>query len=83
MITRRHFMTAAAACLVSMGLTAPLHAQETPVRIGYSISKTGPFAAAAQEQLAVYQMWQDEIKERGGLDVAGKKRPVEFIEYDN
>ncbi len=83
MITRRHFMTAAAACLVSMGLHMPLHAQESPVRIGYSISKTGPFAAAAQEQLAVYQMWKDEVNAKGGMNVAGTKRPIELVEYDN
>lgn len=83
MTTRRFFIKAAMACSIMIGLNTPAFAQEPPVRIGYSMSKTGPFAVAAQEQLAVYQMWKDEVNARGGMDVAGKKRLVEFVEYDN
>lgn len=83
MKNRRFFIKAALACSIMTGMCAPVLAQEPPVRIGYSMSNTGPFAIAAQEQQNVYQMWKDEVNARGGLDVAGKKRPVEFVEYDN
>lgn len=83
MKTRRIFIKAALACSVMIGLNTPVFAQEPPVRIGYSMSDTGPFAMAAQEQQNVYKMWKDEVNARGGLDVAGVKRPVEFVEYDN
>ncbi len=80
--TRRHFLSSVLAGCAWLAV-GNAWAQEDPVRIGFAISKTGPFAAAAQEQIAVYELWKDEIKARGGLNVAGAKRPVEFVEYDN
>jgi len=40
------FRTLAAAAAVSWALCAPTHAQDT-IKIGWAISKTGPFAAGA------------------------------------
>jgi len=54
-----------------------------PVKIGYAISKTGPFAPAAQSQVNAYELWAEQLKANGGLDVAGEKRPVEFVVYDD
>lgn len=83
MTTRRTFLNVA----LSIGLAASMFgaaaAEKPPVRIGFSMSQTGPFANAAQDQYAVYEMWRDEVNARGGIDVAGEKRLVEFVEYDN
>jgi len=58
-------------------------AAEEPIKIGYAISKTGPFAPAAHTQNNTYELWQDQVNAAGGIDVGGKKRPVKFISYDD
>jgi branched-chain amino acid transport system substrate-binding protein len=57
-------------------------AQE-PVRIGFSLAKTGLFATATPAQLNAYHFWRDQVNAKGGLDVAGTRRKVEFVEYDD
>jgi branched-chain amino acid transport system substrate-binding protein len=54
-----------------------------PVRIGMSMAKTGDFAAAGAGQLNAYQLWADQVNAAGGLNVAGTKRPVELVVYDD
>ena len=54
-----------------------------PVKIGFSLSKTGMFASAIPSQLNVYELWKDEVNAAGGLDVGGERRPIEFISYDD
>ena len=62
--------------------TAPALA-EKPLRIGFSMAKTGLFAAAAPSQLNAYELWREQVNARGGLDVSGAKRLVEFVQYDD
>jgi len=54
-----------------------------PVRIGFSLSKTGMFANATPSQLNVYELWKEQVNAAGGLDVAGERRPIEFVSYDD
>lgn len=54
-----------------------------PVRIGMSMAKTGDFAAAGAGQLNAYQLWADQLNAAGGLNVAGTRRPVELVVYDD
>lgn len=54
-----------------------------PVRVGFSISQTGLFASAAPSQVNAYELWRDQVNAAGGLDVAGTKRPIEFVVYDD
>lgn len=70
---------AGAAALLAAGTAA---AQE-PVRIGYTISQTGIFADAAISQSTAYELWREQVNAAGGLDVAGERRPVEFVVYDD
>src|SRR6476660_1675531 len=58
-------------------------AADEPIKIGYAISKTGPFAPAAHTQINAYELWQDQVNASGGIDVGGTKRPVKFISYDD
>ena len=67
--------------LCSLGLT-PAQAAE-PVRIGYSIAKTGLFAQAAPSQITAYELWANQVNAAGGLDVAGDRRPVELVWFDD
>lgn len=62
-------------------LAGPASAQ--PVRIGFSLAKTGLFAAAAPSQLNAYELWREQVNAKGGLDVAGTRRRVEFVQYDD
>ena len=84
MTTRREFLTTvAAAGAASVTCTSLLYAADKPVRLGFSIAKTGMFAAAAQSQVDTYNFWKDEVNGAGGLDIAGTKRPIEFVSYDD
>ena len=81
---KRSFLTAVAlgAALCAGG---GAFAQDVkPVRIGFSIAKTGIFANAAPSQLHSYDLWKDTVNASGGLDIGGKcKRPIEFVLYDD
>jgi branched-chain amino acid transport system substrate-binding protein len=76
-VLRKLSIVLAAAAL----LAGPASAQ--PVRIGFSLAKTGLFAAAAPSQLNAYELWREQVNAKGGLDVAGTKRRVEFVQYDD
>ena len=72
---------------VAAGLAALAAATATqaadPIKIGFSISKTGLFAQAATSQLQTYELWREQVNARGGLDIAGVKRNIEFVFYDD
>lgn len=78
-IDRRSFLAASA--------LAPTfrfaQAADGPVRIGYSMCLTGLFAQAAPSQVNAYELWKEQVNASGGLNVAGVKRPVEFVSYDD
>jgi branched-chain amino acid transport system substrate-binding protein len=74
---------AAAAATAAFALCAPAQAQDT-IKIGWAISKTGPFAAgAAVTTLPNYQIWVKDVNDAGGITVGGKKMKIEVIEYDD
>jgi branched-chain amino acid transport system substrate-binding protein len=76
------FIRAAALLLLGAAAAAPAAAQD--IRIGYAISRTGPFAAGAQiSQEPNYIMWAEQVNAAGGLNVGGKKRRIELIGYDD
>ncbi len=50
------------------------------IKVGFSMSKTGIFAAAAVSQLNTYKMWSEQVNARGGLKFDGKKHPVKLFE---
>lgn len=82
-MNRRNALKAVAAALSAVVL-APALAQEAPVRIGYAIARTGPWAAGAQvTQEPNYIMWAEQVNAAGGLNVKGKKRKVELVGFDD
>jgi branched-chain amino acid transport system substrate-binding protein len=75
----RLFSSAALAAL----LATAAQAQDT-VKIGWAISKSGPFGpGAAVTTLPNYQVWVKDVNDAGGLNVGGKKMKIEVIEYDD
>ena len=75
--------TLSAAVFASAMLVTGALAQDT-VKIGWAISKTGPFGpGAAVTKMPNYQVWVKTVNDAGGLNVGGKKMKIEVIEYDD
>jgi branched-chain amino acid transport system substrate-binding protein len=83
--SRRQFVTVLGTAASAMAMPAFVRAQASaPVRIGWAISRTGPFAGgAASAQLPNYRLWVDDVNKSGGMSIAGQKRPIEVVEYDD
>jgi branched-chain amino acid transport system substrate-binding protein len=82
--TRRTIIKAAAGSAVgSILVPRAAWAQEAPLRLGFSMSRTGPLAVATVSQSNTYELWREQVNARGGMDVAGRKRKVEFVSYDD
>lgn len=80
---RREFLRAAAAVGLA-AVTPEILAHAGPVRIGYAMARTGPWAGGAQvSQEPNYLLWADQVNASGGLNVGGSKRPVELISFDD
>ena len=70
-----------AAVLGALASTA--EAQEK-IRIGYAISKTGPYAGGAGiTTLPNYELWVKDVNAAGGIKLGDKKLPIEVVEYDD
>ena len=72
----------AAAGLALSGLSALAQADK-PLRLGFSMARTGMLANATPSQMNTYELWRDQVNARGGMDVGGVKRKVEFVVYDD
>ena len=72
-----------AVCVALLATLGSAHATD-PIKIGYSISKTGFLAVATSVQDQAYNLWREQVNARGGLDIGGKeKRKIEFVVYDD
>src|SRR5215471_15009204 len=79
MIRRSSVRTFATSVLFLMvSAAAPAKAADA-VRVGLSISLTGPTAAAGKQVLAGLEIWRDDVNAKGGL----LGRPVELVYYDD
>src|SRR5690606_40134836 len=73
-----------AATIGALSVAPQLMAQSAPVRIGYAISRTGPWTGGAQvSQEPNYLLWAEQQNAAGGLDVKGVKRRIELISSDD
>lgn len=67
-----------------MCLMAGTAVAQEPVTIGYSIARTGIYAAAAPSQENSYKLWETQVNGEGGLLLPdGTRRPVKFVSYDD
>jgi branched-chain amino acid transport system substrate-binding protein len=83
---RRRFLTTAAVGAATVPLwRGRARAQAKPVRIGYTLSATGPYAVGAGiTQAPNYLLWQEQVNAKGGLAVKGEgRRPIEFVSIDD
>jgi branched-chain amino acid transport system substrate-binding protein len=80
-ITRRTFGRLSAGVLAGVAAPAVLsgaYAQGKPIRVGASVSQTGPLSST-KNLLIGYELWRDDINAAGGL--LGRK--VELVTYDD
>lgn len=88
MLLRRWIYALSIPALAAIGVlpTAADAQERTSIKIGWAISKTGPYTAGAGVTvLPNYQVWVKDVNEAGGiyLKELGKKVPVEVVEYDD
>jgi branched-chain amino acid transport system substrate-binding protein len=81
--SRRSAVVAAGAVLLAAGLAAghlPAAAQSAqPLKIGFSMSLTGPLAPNGKQALLGAKIWAEEVNAKGGL----LGRQVELVNYDD
>jgi branched-chain amino acid transport system substrate-binding protein len=84
-MNRRTFLTASAAAVAASALPRAAGAQAGPVKIGFSLSATGPYAVGAGiTQAPTYELWIDQVNAKGGLAVKGQgKRPIQVVRHDD
>jgi branched-chain amino acid transport system substrate-binding protein len=66
------------AALLALGIGLPARAAE-PIKIGFSMELTGPFAVVGKTGLLAFKIWEEQINAKGGL----LGRPVKLIYYDD
>ncbi len=83
-LQRRTVVQALATAPAALAFPAIVRAQAAPVRIGYAIARTGPWAGGAQvSQEPNYLLWAEQQNAAGGMNVKGSKRPIELISSDD
>ena len=80
---RRLVMSSIAALAAMVFAPATFAQADKPIRIGYSMARTGMLANATPSQNNTYELWKEQVNARGGMDVGGVKRKVEFVTYDD
>jgi branched-chain amino acid transport system substrate-binding protein len=78
-------LAGAAAVFTAFALTNPgfffssAVAQQPPIKIGFSMSLTGPLGAGGKSALIAMEIWRDDVNAKGGL----LGRQVEFVYNDD
>ncbi|WP_288902983.1 amino acid ABC transporter substrate-binding protein [uncultured Sneathiella sp.] len=80
---KRSLTVAAVAMGMAMaGSMSVASADDDTLVIGAPLALTGGLADEGKKQQDVWKLWLDKINAAGGIDVAGKKMQVKFVEYD-
>jgi branched-chain amino acid transport system substrate-binding protein len=66
----------AAAMLLS---SHPAARAAEPIKIGFSMELTGPFAVVGKTGLLAFKIWEEQINKKGGL----LGRPIKLVYYDD
>ena len=84
-IGRRRFLKVAGGSAAAAVWLPRRAAAQSPVRVGFTLSATGPYAVGAGiTQRPNYDLWLDQVNAKGGLAVAGgSRRPIQFVEHDD
>jgi branched-chain amino acid transport system substrate-binding protein len=75
-----HFATRVALALLAAAVAPAARAAEAPIKIGI----VGPMAfVQGEDHWAGAQLAMEEINASGGIDVGGKKRPIQLVKVDS
>lgn len=77
-IARRMLFALAATLFATFAAVDPLAAAD-PIKVGFSMSLTGPGAPAGKQILVALNIWRDDVNAKGGLI----GRPIELTYYDD
>jgi branched-chain amino acid transport system substrate-binding protein len=69
-------ISVALACFCATSASAQ---EKKPIKIGFSMELTGPFAVVGRTGLLAFKIWEDQINKKGGL----LGRPVKLVYYDD
>ena len=56
---------------------------QTPITIGFTVSKTGALNVDSLEQYRGFELWRDTVNAAGGIKAGGKSYKVQFASYDD
>jgi branched-chain amino acid transport system substrate-binding protein len=70
---------AGAVALVAATVSLAIAQSREPIKIGFSMSLTGPLAANGKMSLVAMKIWEEDVNAKGGL----LGRPVKLIYYDD
>src|SRR6476469_4174375 len=76
---RRALGAVIAVALLACGAATARAQDKEPIRIGFSMELTGPFAVIGKTGLLAFKIWEEEINAKGGL----LGRPVKLVYYDD
>ncbi|MCS6944710.1 MAG: amino acid ABC transporter substrate-binding protein [Sutterellaceae bacterium] len=83
-ISRRRVIGSIGVGVAALAAPPWVRAQRSSIKVGWAISKTGPFAGgAAVTQWPNYLLWIKDVNDAGGLLVDGRRLKLEYIEYDD
>ncbi len=80
---RRAFVSGVTAALLALTAGMACAQADKPLRIGFSMARTGMLANATPSQMNTYELWRDQTNAKGGMDVGGVRRKVEFVVFDD
>jgi branched-chain amino acid transport system substrate-binding protein len=66
----------------AMLVVAQAFAAEPPVKVGVPLPLSGSLAEAGHKMDRGFEMCREAVTQKGGIQVSGKKRPLEFVKYD-
>src|SRR3990167_6678761 len=83
---RNSLIAAAAAASLAVAFAAAAQQPPTSIRIGWAVSKTGPYVGGAGiTTLPAYEVWVKDVNAAGGINLKSieKRVPIEVVEYDD
>ena len=80
---RRAFVSGITAALLALTAGMASAQADKPLRIGFSMARTGMLANATPSQMNTYELWREQTNAKGGMDVGGVRRKVEFVVFDD
>ena len=80
---RKGLLLLVLALVVGLGFSSPVWARTKVIKIGINAPITGDIPKVGEGTKYAAQMWLEDVKAAGGIEVGGEKYPVELVIEDN